>query len=1054
MSFATRTRLVMCVLGGLSASGANAQAADSDGDGVPNGLELTGYRFDILTGQVVACTPGVDDRCYVTDPLSWSSDGDPYSDFQEASGVNMDATVRVPYNSPLVAAYPVIEVALAQYSFTSNATITDSSGQTLSSGQSFTSSVESTTTGSVSVGLSSVEDVLTLGVDASLSYSETVGYSTTTTSGQELNWETAETVATDNAGTLSLSLFARNTGGATALNVRPTFNIYIGGDLVATVLPDAPFRQSLAPGEASAAVVPLVNGTPLALQLSFARLRALQLGAPVRIQVVDILADIQRWRPQDSNWECGSGETCSWTSFQNQILPRTLRLLVDFGYSGDPDAVIPFQFRGNPYEYRVYTGSPSASPDFTLREVLGIVDFDLGLAGGEVTIEGRPYPSSWVLVEQPDSGGFTPIAQAWSDAGQPASMLDVVMPRQATLFMTSPDPDDPGTAIRETRFTPGLLGVRAVAAPKGGLPIASAAAHVFQNRIESVVPLVLAEGGAFWTTDGSAGPPIDDALGALSSYVTFTDISGVVQRSDAPITLPITQAASCAEVPREDLVDPRDNAGLAVLFPTGNLDAPVEAYCESGTDVTRYWVPQSTPDGSPGIQGIAVLDERTAFAVGSGVLLRSDDRGRTWLPVPGTLPTGLGTAIDVNPATGTLVANGRLSEQVGATFRSTDGGLTWERLAGEDQVLYFVEYAGNGIWFRGGGVGAITDPQLRRSTDDGRTWSRVSFPSDLGGVVDAEFRDASTGLMVNASTSAFSFDRNRIWRTTDGGLTWEVVLDRPRTNSGTDGYFGNVAHAGDGTWYVTHRYFFDDSHAKLYRSRSDGAPGSWEAIDMTPWATQPSGVLFTSPDVGFVTDDAGLLRTDDGGVTWTLEPPLGSNLRITPVARFDSERLLAVGGTTGIAMTTNGGDGIPPNPDSDGDGVPDADDAFPNDPTETVDTDGDGIGNNADPDDDGDGVPDAQDAFPLNRNESRDTDGDGIGDNADPDDDGDRISDADELRVGLDPLDPADADLDSDLDGYSNRDEVAAGTDIRDPDSNPGERSRKLQPVINLLLLD
>ena len=38
-----------------------------------------------------------------------------------------------------------------------------------------------------------------------------------------------------------------------------------------------------------------------------------------------------------------------------------------------------------------------------------------------------------------------------------------------------------------------------------------------------------------------------------------------------------------------------------------------------------------------------------------------------------------------------------------------------------------------------------------------------------------------------------------------------------------------------------------------------------------------------------------------------------------------------------------------------------ADDAFPLDPTESVDTDGDGIGDNADTDDDGDGVADEVD---------------------------------------------------------------------------------------------
>ena len=67
--------------------------------------------------------------------------------------------------------------------------------------------------------------------------------------------------------------------------------------------------------------------------------------------------------------------------------------------------------------------------------------------------------------------------------------------------------------------------------------------------------------------------------------------------------------------------------------------------------------------------------------------------------------------------------------------------------------------------------------------------------------------------------------------------------------------------------------------------------------------------------------------------------------------------------------------------DSDGDGYSDDEDAFPSDPEEWLDTDGDGLGNNTDTDDDGDGVPDNADAFPLNASETVDTDGDGIGNN-------------------------------------------------------------------------
>ena len=94
--------------------------------------------------------------------------------------------------------------------------------------------------------------------------------------------------------------------------------------------------------------------------------------------------------------------------------------------------------------------------------------------------------------------------------------------------------------------------------------------------------------------------------------------------------------------------------------------------------------------------------------------------------------------------------------------------------------------------------------------------------------------------------------------------------------------------------------------------------------------------------------------------------------------------------------------------DDDNDGVVDAEDAFPLiDLGDLTDTDSDGrpnecdtacvdLGMSADTDDDGDEVLDTVDAFPLNATESVDTDGDDIGNNADPDDDGDGVLDGDD----------------------------------------------------------
>jgi hypothetical protein len=75
------------------------------------------------------------------------------------------------------------------------------------------------------------------------------------------------------------------------------------------------------------------------------------------------------------------------------------------------------------------------------------------------------------------------------------------------------------------------------------------------------------------------------------------------------------------------------------------------------------------------------------------------------------------------------------------------------------------------------------------------------------------------------------------------------------------------------------------------------------------------------------------------------------------------------------------GDGIAENdPDADNDGVPNERDAFPLDKKESVDTDGDGIGDNKDTDDDNDGSPDTIEGKRGTDSKRADTDGDGVPD--------------------------------------------------------------------------
>ncbi len=160
-------------------------------------------------------------------------------------------------------------------------------------------------------------------------------------------------------------------------------------------------------------------------------------------------------------------------------------------------------------------------------------------------------------------------------------------------------------------------------------------------------------------------------------------------------------------------------------------------------------------------------------------------------------------------------------------------------------------------------------------------------------------------------------------------------------------------------------------------------------------------------------------------------------------------------------------------PDDDNDGRADEFDDFPFDPTEIIDTDGDGIGNNEDTDDDNDGWDDLTevmcnslplgssyfptdtdndelcnyldidddgdtfndegDRFPLNPLEWFDADEDGIGDNEDIDDDNDDVEDQYDNCNGFDDnldydgdLIPDDCDIDDDNDGINDEQDICS----------------------------
>ncbi len=170
----------------------------------------------------------------------------------------------------------------------------------------------------------------------------------------------------------------------------------------------------------------------------------------------------------------------------------------------------------------------------------------------------------------------------------------------------------------------------------------------------------------------------------------------------------------------------------------------------------------------------------------------------------------------------------------------------------------------------------------------------------------------------------------------------------------------------------------------------------------------------TSPDI----DGDGVLNTDDDFPESAAADTDTDKDGIPDVSYIVSE-----------GMRTSDIDEAASDSDDDNDGVIDENDDFPLDNTEFLDTDEDGIGNNADDDDDGDGVVDTDDDFPLDETRSNavDQDNDGWPDGQDTDDNDETVPEVDFVDTDGDGLANEGglaSDTDDDNDGVSDDDDA------------------------------
>jgi photosystem II stability/assembly factor-like uncharacterized protein len=197
------------------------------------------------------------------------------------------------------------------------------------------------------------------------------------------------------------------------------------------------------------------------------------------------------------------------------------------------------------------------------------------------------------------------------------------------------------------------------------------------------------------------------------------------------------------------------------------------------------WTLQGIPTGI-GLSSVKAVSPTVAWAAGddgtSSVILRTLDGGQHWATVTGTLSRMRMGNIDAVDTARAWVAGGG-----GTIFATTDGGKTWNaQTYGGTQAATVV-----GIRFLNASLGYILgNPQagqntfvLLRTSDGGQTWSHL--PSEPVGSA-GEKAGRNSFSWTDERHGWFGTNQSRIWRTANGGQSWNysypgLFIDPPST---------------------------------------------------------------------------------------------------------------------------------------------------------------------------------------------------------------------------------------------------------------------------------
>ncbi|GGG28952.1 hypothetical protein GCM10011344_32260 [Dokdonia pacifica] len=295
------------------------------------------------------------------------------------------------------------------------------------------------------------------------------------------------------------------------------------------------------------------------------------------------------------------------------------------------------------------------------------------------------------------------------------------------------------------------------------------------------------------------------------------------------------------------------------------------------------------------VEVISGANDIIYVAAASGGIFRTENNGANWEPIFDDQPMLAIGDMDISKSNNSIIAvgtgevnagGGSLAYDGDGVYVSDDGGDTWDSRGLEEvgSIGKVIIDPDNPSVMYVGAMGPLfrndTNRGVYRTTDGGTTWEQVLFVSEKTGVVDMAIHPTNSAVLYAVAwerertpeNRSYGGDTSGIYKSTDGGDNWvELTNGLPTVGSQKGRISIDISQSNPEVLYASYADAIGSVQG-FYKSTDGG--DSWSAINSSQITNVGFhwwfGGLFINPEDENEVYHVGfdIQKTIDGGATW------------------------------------------------------------------------------------------------------------------------------------------------------------------------------------------